>query len=51
MGVALLPRAGVALGAALVAAQRFPEVVASTVLFEVLGPVSARCALERAAGE
>jgi Kef-type K+ transport system membrane component KefB len=59
MGVALLPQAGVALGMALVAAQRFPEVgeailpviVASTVLFEVLGPVSTRYALERAAAD
>jgi Kef-type K+ transport system membrane component KefB len=56
MGIALLPQAGVALGMALVAAQRFPEVgeailpvvVAATVLFELLGPVSTRYALERA---
>ena len=57
MGVALLPQAGVALGMALVAARRLPEigdailsiVVASTVLFEILGPIAARVALERSA--
>ncbi|MGH0038296.1 MAG: cation:proton antiporter [Myxococcota bacterium] len=59
MGLALLPQAGVALGMALVAAQRLPEVgeaiiplvVASTVIFEVVGPVATRFALDRAAGE
>jgi Kef-type K+ transport system membrane component KefB len=57
MGIAMLPQAGVALGMALVAAQRFPEagdtilpvIVAATVIFEVLGPVSTRYALERTA--
>jgi Kef-type K+ transport system membrane component KefB len=56
MGIALLPQAGVALGMALVAAQRFPEVgeailpvvVAATVLFELFGPLSTRYAFERA---
>jgi Kef-type K+ transport system membrane component KefB len=53
IGLALLPQAGVALGMALVAAQRFPEigegilpvVVAATAIFEVLGPVATRAAL------
>jgi Kef-type K+ transport system membrane component KefB len=55
MGMALLPQAGVALGMALLAAQKRPElaemiltvVVASTVLFEVVGPVLTRIALVR----
>jgi Kef-type K+ transport system membrane component KefB len=59
MGMALLPQAGVALGMALVAADRLPGVgasllplvVASTVVFEVLGPVATRVALDRAARE
>jgi len=58
MGAALMPQAGVALGMALVAAQRHPElaagllpvVVASTAIFEVSGPILARAAL-RHAGE
>lgn len=53
MGMALLPQAGVALGMALVATQRFPQfsetifpvVIAATVLFEVIGPVLTRRAL------
>lgn len=53
MGLALLPQAGVAIGMALVAAQRFPEiadiilpvVLGSTVVFELLGPVVTRWAL------
>jgi Kef-type K+ transport system membrane component KefB len=57
MGIALLPQAGVALGMALVASQRFPEVgdlilpvaIASTVVFELLGPLATRFALERTA--
>jgi Kef-type K+ transport system membrane component KefB len=55
MGVALLPQAGVAIGMALVAANRFPEyrqiilpiVIASTVVFEVIGPVFTRLAIAR----
>lgn len=47
IGLALTPQAGVALGMALLAAERFPEcsdsiipvVVASTILFELIGPV------------
>ncbi|WP_295540306.1 cation:proton antiporter [uncultured Thiohalocapsa sp.] len=56
IGFAVLPQAGVALGLALVAAQRFPAleqlilptVFGSTVLFELLGPVATRFALRRA---
>ncbi len=57
MGLALMPQAGVALGMALVASQRLPEVgeailpvvVASTVFFELFGPLATRLALERTA--
>ncbi|SFU77110.1 cation:proton antiporter [Halomonas korlensis] len=50
LGLALTPQAGVAMGMALLAAERFPEhgpvllsaVVASTVVFEVLGPLLVR---------
>jgi len=53
MGMALMPQAGVALGMALVAMQRRPDlgeiilpvVIASTVLFEVIGPVLTRTGL------
>ena len=53
MGMALLPQAGVALGMALVATQRFPQfsetifpvVIGATVLFEVIGPILTRRAL------
>ena len=55
MGVALLPQAGVAIGMALVASNFIPEyrqtllsvAVLSTVLFEIMGPVFTRLALER----
>jgi Kef-type K+ transport system membrane component KefB len=58
MGAALMPQAGVAVGMALVASERFPEfgprilsvVIASTVLFEIFGPMMTRRALI-AAGE
>ncbi len=54
MGVALLPQAGVAIGMALVASNRFPEyrqvmlpiVIASTVVFEIIGPVFTRFAIQ-----
>ena len=57
MGIALLPQAGVAIGMALLAANRFPEhaqlilslVVATTVFFELFGPVFTRLALHRTA--
>ena len=56
MGISLLPQAGVALGMALVAIERRPElgevllpvVIASTVIFEVIGPVFTRIGLIRA---
>jgi Kef-type K+ transport system membrane component KefB len=56
MGVALLPQAGVAIGMALVASNRFPEyrqimlpiVIASTIVFEIIGPVFTRLAIHRA---
>jgi hypothetical protein len=55
MGLALMPQAGVALGMALVATQRFPQlsdvilpvVIGATVLFEIMGPVLTRQALVR----
>jgi Kef-type K+ transport system membrane component KefB len=55
-GIALLPQAGVALGMALIASNRFPEhaqvvlsvVVSTTVLFEVVGPALTRLILRRA---
>ena len=53
MGLALTPQAGVAMGMALIAADRFPAhstlilpvVVGTTVIFELLGPVATRCAV------
>jgi len=55
-GLGLMPQAGVALGMALLVDQRFPGigqtllplVIASTVVFELLGPVATRQALRRA---
>jgi Kef-type K+ transport system membrane component KefB len=55
IGVALLPQAGVAIGMALVASNQFPEyrqvmlpvVIASTVIFEIVGPVFTRFAIRR----
>ena len=57
MGIALLPQAGLALGMALVAAQRLPEigatilpiVVAATAIFELFGPIATRAALQATA--
>jgi Kef-type K+ transport system membrane component KefB len=56
LGIALLPQAGVAIGMALLAAQRFPEtaniiltvVVAATVMLETLGPLLTRMAIRAA---
>ena len=56
MGLALLPQAGVAIGMALVAANHFPEyrqillstVIATTIFFEIIGPIFTRIALEKA---
>jgi Kef-type K+ transport system membrane component KefB len=55
MGLALMPQAGVALGMALVASERLPDlgkailpaVISATVLFEVVGPILTRQALVR----
>jgi len=55
MGWALLPQAGAASGMALVAASQFPEyrqvllsvVISSTILFELIGPIFTRQALQR----
>lgn len=55
-GMALLPQAGVALGMALIAAQRFPAeadlilglTIATTVIFEVIGPTATVLAARRA---
>ncbi|WP_144391839.1 cation:proton antiporter [Pleionea sediminis] len=57
MGLALLPQAGVAMGMALVATERFEQVgqsvltviIATTVLFELTGPVLTRMAVEKTA--
>jgi Kef-type K+ transport system membrane component KefB len=55
IGVALLPQAGVAIGMALVASQRFPElrdtilpiVLGATVFFEITGPILTRYVLQK----
>ncbi len=55
MGLALMPQAGVAIGMALVASNHFPRyagplltlVIASTVIFELMGPICTRYALLR----
>jgi len=59
IGIAMLPQAGVALGMALLAVKRFPEltdtilpvVIASTVVFELLGPIATRVALRHVGEE
>ncbi len=55
-GMALMPQAGVAIGMALVAAERVPEIgaavlsitIATTVIFELIGPLMTQFALRRA---
>lgn len=55
IGLALTPQAGVAIGMALLTAERFPEfsntilpvVVASTIIFELAGPVLVKRVLQR----
>lgn len=55
MGVALLPQAGVTVGMALVAGDRFPDLreviltvtIGTTIVFEVLGPIATRVALDK----
>lgn len=57
VGIALLPQAGVAIGMALVAAQKFPEwsaqimaiTIGTTVLFEVIGPIATLIAIRKVA--
>lgn len=59
MGTAMLPQAGVAIGMALLAGERFPEfrdviltvVIGTTVVFELIGPVATRFALSQASKE
>ncbi|MGJ8571515.1 MAG: cation:proton antiporter [Hoeflea sp.] len=58
-GLGLMPQAGVAIGMALVASERFPEIgedllavaVASTIAFEIIGPFLTQIALRRADAE
>ncbi|MBT4493305.1 MAG: cation:proton antiporter [Gammaproteobacteria bacterium] len=58
MGLALTPQAGVAIGMALIANDRFPEygdvllptVIASTIFFELTGPIFTRIALQKSEG-
>ena len=55
IGLALMPQAGVAIGMALVASERFPEfsegivaiTIASTIIFEFIGPIMTQIALSR----
>jgi Kef-type K+ transport system membrane component KefB len=55
IGLALIPQAGVALGMALIAAERFPEhaetllavTVSSTIVFELVGPLLTQAALRK----
>jgi Kef-type K+ transport system membrane component KefB len=55
-GVALMPQAGVAIGMALVAAERFPQfastlmaiTIASTIMFEIVGPLCTQWSLRTA---
>ena len=56
MGLALLPQAGVALGVALIAKEQFPQIggmifttiVATTVIYEIIGPICTRISLSKA---
>jgi Kef-type K+ transport system membrane component KefB len=55
IGVALMPQAGVAVGMALVAGNHFPELrqqllsvtIATTIAFEIVGPILTQTALAR----
>ena len=59
MGLALMPQAGVAIGMALVAAERFPDIarpllaitIGGTIAFEIFGPLLTQFALARVAAE
>lgn len=54
-GIALMPQAGIAIGMALVASQRFPEwrseiiavTIGATVVFEILGPIATLIAIRK----
>jgi Kef-type K+ transport system membrane component KefB len=56
-GLALMPQAGVAIGMALVASERFPEyaeillavTISSTIIFEAIGPILTQIAIKRMA--
>ena len=56
MGLSLLPQAGVALGVALIAKESFPQVgemifstiVATTIIYEIIGPSLTRFSLRKA---
>lgn len=58
IGLALLPQAGVPIGMALVASNQFPEyrqlllsvVISSTVLFDIIGPILTRKAIQEVDG-
>jgi Kef-type K+ transport system membrane component KefB len=58
LGLALMPQAGVAIGMALLATQRFPDtaniiltvVVSATIVLETIGPVFTRKAIRAATG-
>lgn len=59
IGLSLMPQAGVAMGMGLVAAERYPAfadtlisvVIGATVLFELLGPILTRRALQAETGK
>ncbi|MFC1658019.1 cation:proton antiporter [Candidatus Omnitrophota bacterium] len=56
LGFALVPQAGIALGAALIVKSEFPEVggiiftiiIATTVVYEIIGPICTKIALQKA---
>jgi hypothetical protein len=56
LGFGLVPQAGVALGCALIVKSDFPQIgglifttiVATTVIYELIGPICTRIALEKA---
>ncbi|MHC4270277.1 MAG: hypothetical protein ACYSTS_17700 [Planctomycetota bacterium] len=56
MGIALMPQAGVAIGLAMMAkmnlqdtgATIFNTIVATTIVYEILGPIATRYALSKA---
>jgi Kef-type K+ transport system membrane component KefB len=59
LGVALLPQAGLAIGMALVAIHNYPQyadhilpiVLASTIIFEIIGPAFTKLALQKAGND